>query len=98
MFSSKQLSVSSLVLMVSKKSSATFEQVIKSQIKSLRKQLDQGPTTVGYSNSSRRVGHGAANCHAPLPPKPDVWEAARSAFSSVVGSAARGISERTYVL
>ena len=85
--------------MVSNKSKATFEQTIKAQIKSLRKQLDQGsPSSMGPIPSSRRVGT-VTHSYAPLPPKPDMWEAARSALTSVLSPGARaGPSDRNYVL
>ena len=83
-------SVSTLVLMVTGDQKKTFEEMIKCQIKKLRKQLDKVPSAGAIA--SRRLEL-ASSSPAPLPPKPDFWEMARSRMAYTLGRSER--SERT---
>lgn len=77
------LSVSSLVLFASDENEQTFEEIIKEQIKKLRKQLNKPEFSVAsriYTNKS--MGY----ISQPDPPKPDVWEVARSRAAQLAAS------------
>ncbi|THH11720.1 hypothetical protein EW145_g459 [Phellinidium pouzarii] len=83
----KECFVSTLVLLVADTNETPFEVLLKSQIKELRKQLNKSPPSVSLG-TSRRIQSGSEG-RPPLPPKPDMWEAARSTMAQTMASLSR---------
>lgn len=76
-------SVSTLVLFASEENDQSFEAIIKDQIKKLRKQLDKPQnflTSRAYTTAS------LIQSIEPNPPKPDVWESARTKAAQIATS------------
>lgn len=86
----KECFVSSLVTLITGNTKQTFEQAIKAQIKAIRKQLDKSPSPLQLG--SRRIEI-ASGSYTPLPPKPDMWEVARTTMAHA--AAALGHSHET---
>ena len=77
------LSVSSLVLLLTNESSKPFSEVIKGQIKEIRKQLDKVNSVSGLY----RINPPSVDSSPSVPPKPDVWAMARSRMALAAASA-----------
>lgn len=84
-------SVSTLVLFASDDNDQTFEEIIKDQIKKLRKQLDKPK---GFLDSLSHSRAGVAQPSQSCPPKPDAWEATRSRAAQL--AAALGQTGRVF--
>ncbi|KAI5124956.1 hypothetical protein M0805_007383 [Coniferiporia weirii] len=89
----KECFVSSLVLLLSDDEEWTFDSALRSQIKELRKQLDRSQPSINLGISRRTEGN--LGGHPPLPPKPDMWEVARSTMAQA--SAMLGRPGHTFV-
>lgn len=77
--SSHQISVSSLVLFLSDENKDDFPTILKTSIKTLKKQIDTSASTRWFGSERRGIAGNSSGGMAPLPPKPDENDLLRAA-------------------